>query len=352
MSILFENGNLFESTSEAIVNTVNCVGVMGKGVALEFKKRWPENYKFYKKACDAGALRPGTLLIFDRNSLLLNPTPRFLINFPTKDHWRAKSRIEYIELGLNALVEDIRRLGISSVAIPPLGCGNGGLDWDLVRPLIVSKLSELPNVNFSIYGPAPTNETAEFARSEVRLTAGQALYLRSISALEDRLDRPIDRLSLQKIAYFLQVLGVQLNLNFEDSLYGPYSEKLKKALFAMNRRGLLSGFDQIGRYSRVTATGFASADDFLRSAGCSEDSVERLLELVTGFESPYGLELLSTVHYYTSNPEIKFPGGLVEYIHSLSSYRRNSYAEKYILDALQKLKISGLVPLELEGTQN
>src|SRR5690349_14003605 len=135
MSVTFKSGDLFLDKSEALVNTVNCVGVMGKGVALEFKHRWPENYKAYKKACDAKVLRPGNMLIFELTNLFGKNETKFIVNFPTKDHWRAKSKLEYISEGLDALVSDIKKYRIKSIALPPLGCGNGGLDWDTVRPI-------------------------------------------------------------------------------------------------------------------------------------------------------------------------------------------------------------------------
>ncbi|HBY60137.1 MAG TPA: Appr-1-p processing protein, partial [Solibacterales bacterium] len=136
-------GNILEADAEALVNTVNCVGFMGKGIALQFKQAFPANFMAYEAACQSEEVVPGRMFIFD-NGRLLNP--RFIINFPTKRHWRGKSRIEDIRSGLKALIADVRRLEIRSIAVPPLGCGLGGLGWGEVRPLIERAFSELPDV--------------------------------------------------------------------------------------------------------------------------------------------------------------------------------------------------------------
>jgi O-acetyl-ADP-ribose deacetylase (regulator of RNase III) len=144
------NGNILEADAEALVNTVNCVGAMGKGLALQFKQAFPANYKAYEAACRAGEVVPGEMFIFDNGRL---NKPRYIIDFPTKRHWRDNSRIEDIQSGLRALIEDVRRLGIRSIAVPPLGCGLGGLNWRDVRPMIENSFSELPDVSVLLFPP-------------------------------------------------------------------------------------------------------------------------------------------------------------------------------------------------------
>jgi O-acetyl-ADP-ribose deacetylase (regulator of RNase III) len=150
-------GNLLEADAEALVNTVNCVGVMGKGIALQFKQAFPENFKAYEKACRAGEVEPGKMFLVATHKLF---NPKYVINFPTKRHWKERSRLEDIQSGLRALVVSVRDLKIDSIAVPPLGCGNGGLDWAAVKPLIVSAFREMPGVRVLLFEPmgAPAAE--------------------------------------------------------------------------------------------------------------------------------------------------------------------------------------------------
>ena len=143
-------GNILNADAQALVNTVNTVGVMGKGIALQFKKAFPEMFEEYEAACKAKELQPGQMHVFDRGQIF---NPRYVINFPTKRHWKGKSKIADIEAGLDALVEELTARGIKSVAIPPLGCGHGGLDWDEVRPLIERAMDRVPGVEALIYIP-------------------------------------------------------------------------------------------------------------------------------------------------------------------------------------------------------
>lgn len=139
----FKQGNIFDANTEAIVNPVNCVGVMGKGLALQFKQRYPGNFRVYKLACETQELMIGKMLTTETQT---PGTPKYIINFPTKNHWKQNSRVQDIELGLINLVTEIHRLEITSIAIPALGCGNGGLQWSTVKPLIVSAFHQLPNI--------------------------------------------------------------------------------------------------------------------------------------------------------------------------------------------------------------
>src|SRR5256885_995863 len=148
--IELSQGNILKADADALVNTVNCVGFMGKGIALQFKKAYPENFQAYYKACEARAVQPGHMFIFDLRSML---NPRYIINFPTKRHWRANSRYEDIQSGLEALAAEVRRLDIRSLAVPPLGCGLGGLDWSKVRPMIERAFATLPEVRVLLFEP-------------------------------------------------------------------------------------------------------------------------------------------------------------------------------------------------------
>lgn len=149
--IVIATGDLLQSDCQALVNPVNAVGIMGKGLALEFKNSYQENFRQYAEACRTGKVRLGKVLVTGP----WPPRDHFIVNFPTKGHWRSPSRIAWIRDGLVDLVEVIRRLEIRSVAIPAIGCGLGGLEWDDVRGLIEIAASRLPNVFFEVYPPLP-----------------------------------------------------------------------------------------------------------------------------------------------------------------------------------------------------
>lgn len=150
-TIKYKTGNILTEDVEALVNTVNCVGIMGKGIALQFKKTFPENFYAYAVACKKSEVKPGHMFVFATDQLW---NPHYIINFPTKRHWRNMSNLLDIKTGLEALILEIQSLNIQSIAIPPLGCGNGGLDWLKVRPLIEQALSPLQDVQIIIFEPA------------------------------------------------------------------------------------------------------------------------------------------------------------------------------------------------------
>lgn len=176
-------GNLLEAKDEAVVNTVNCVGYMGKGIALQFKKAFPENYKSYERACRAKKVRPGKMFVFETGSMF---NPKYIINFPTKRHWRGKSRLEDIEVGLQSLVKELRKLEISSVAVPPLGCGHGGLDWGAVRSMIEKAFAELPEIRVLLFEPsgAPDARAMPVRTQRPRMTVARALLIRLMHQAE------------------------------------------------------------------------------------------------------------------------------------------------------------------------
>lgn len=348
MTIRTKQGDMFSEPVEALVNTVNCVGVMGKGVALEFKKRWPSNFKAYRNLCDQKKLKPGQMFVFDTKELFPTEGPRYLINFPTKAHWRSKSKIEYIEDGLESLLEVIHEYKISSIAIPPLGCGNGGLNWSDVRPLIEAKLSSLQDVDIVLFAPKHSSDEPEHVHSGFPMTFPRAVLLKALNDLERYFDGSFDRISLQKLAYFLQALGVEFNLKFSRNLHGPYSETLKLAYVALEHHGMINGFLTGERQTHVTNSGCAVADEFLGKSGSDKPGIiiDRLNKLVQGYESPYGLELLSSVHWLAHH-EGHFPvEKIVEEMSSWNENKRNTYSASAIHAAYQRLKEDGL----LEGS--
>lgn len=344
MSLTFKNGDMFAEPVEALVNTVNCVGVMGKGVALEFKQRWPANFKAYKAACDAKTLVPGKILVYENAELFGAIGPRFLVNFPTKAHWRSPSKLVYIEDGLDTLVEKIRHLNIKSIALPPLGCGNGGLDWDVVKPVIAEKLSVLDGVEIVVFSPKESVDEPEFSKNaDLAMNRTRATLLKTLSELESHFDGAFDRLSLQKIVYFLQVLGIDFRLSFARNLYGPYSEPLKKAFGAFERHGMIAGFYSGDRRAHVTPAGCAAADEYLLRYELDIDSiVQRLARLIEGYEGPYGMELLSSVHWLADHERYSSIERVIEALRNWSDHK-SSFDEASIRAAYARLKEDGLI---------
>jgi O-acetyl-ADP-ribose deacetylase (regulator of RNase III) len=290
-------GNILEADAEALVNTVNCVGFMGKGIALQFKQAFPANFKAYESACNAGEVVPGRMFIFD-NGRLLNP--RYVINFPTKRHWRGKSRIGDIRSGLKALITDVRRLNIRSIAIPPLGCGLGGLNWREVRPLIEDAFSELRDVRVLLFEPvgAPDAKSMPVGTRRPHMTPARALFVKLMDAYA-ALEYSRTLLEVQKLAYFLQEAGEPLRLKYEAGHYGPYAANLNKVLEVMEGHFIRGYGDSQKPDAEIELLpgSVAEATSFLAGKSESLTRLERVAALIEGFETPYGMELLATTHW-------------------------------------------------------
>lgn len=298
--IRFTKGDILHAEAEALVNTVNCVGVMGRGIALQFKHAYPSNFKAYAAACDRGEVQPGRMFVTETGLLA---GPRYIINFPTKRHWRGKSRLEDIEAGLSALTQEIHQRGIRSVAIPPLGSGLGGLDWTEVRPRIVAALAALPDVDVLVFEPVESalEPTTFHAKDAPKMTPGRA----SLVGLMDRylaalLDPYITLLEVHKLMYFLQEAGEPLRLRFVKGPYGPYAENLRHVLVAIEGHliaGYADGGDVPYKQLALIPGAVQEATTFLQSHADTHARFDRVTQLVNGFETPFGLELLSTVHW-------------------------------------------------------
>jgi len=290
-------GNILEADAEGLVNTVNCVGFMGKGIALQFKQAFPANFEAYRAACDAGEVVLGRMFIFD-NSRLINP--RYVINFPTKRHWRGKSRIADVRSGLEALVEDVRRLALQSIAVPPLGCGLGGLHWGEVRPMIEKALGELPDVRVLLFEPVETpNAKAMPVRTpRPHMTPARALFIKLMDAYA-ALEYSRTLLEVQKLAYFLQEAGEPLRLRCEAGHYSPSGPTLNKVKEVMEGHFIRPDGDSQTPQAEIELLPGAveEAASFLVGKSEALSRLERVAQLIEGFETPYGMELLATVHW-------------------------------------------------------
>lgn len=296
--IEYKHGDILREDAEALVNTVNCMGVMGRGIALQFKNAFPENFKAYIKACKANEVQPGKMFVFETGQLT---NPRYIINFPTKRHWRGKSRMEDIEAGLKALVETIHKYNIRAIAVPPLGSGLGGLDWSVVKPRIEAVLRSLSNVHIFIYEPNGALEKIVHNRNVPEMTPGRAALVGLVNHyLSGLLDPFVTLLEVHKLMYFMQEAGEPLRLKYRKATYGPYAENLRHVLNTIEGHmicGYADGGDMPEKQLKLVPGAIEDAARFLEEYPDTRSRFNRVAELVEGFESPFGLELLSTAHW-------------------------------------------------------
>jgi O-acetyl-ADP-ribose deacetylase (regulator of RNase III) len=336
------DGDLLATDAEALVNTVNTVGVMGKGIALQFKLAFPDNYAAYETACKRSEVQIGKMFLFHRQN-----NPRVIINFPTKRHWKGKSKIEDIKAGLKALIEVVKKERITSIAVPPLGCGNGGLDWAEVHPLITQAFAELPDVTVQLFYPegAPKAEEMKIATKRPKMTPGRAIILEVLS----RYVLPAYRLTLleiQKLAYFMQEAGQPLRLKFEKQRYGPYAENLHHVLQAMEGHFVRGYGDRSRDVSlELYSDAVKEAENFLITETETQQRLARVTSLIEGYETPYGLELLSTVHWVVMHDSVtegrEKPGNVTTAVHSWNEHKRKTFTKQRIESAWQRLKTEG-----------
>ena len=335
----FKQGNILQENTEALVNTVNCVGVMGKGIALQFKQAFPDNFKKYKKICDAGQLKPGVMCITTTNQLF----PKYIINFPTKRHWRGKSQLEDIKAGLATLVKEVQRLQIKSLAIPPLGCGNGGLDWNEVKPLIVEAFAPLKSVQVVIFEPTggPPSAQMTVATTTPKMTRSRALFI-NLLELYGIPGYKLTKLEIQKLAYFLQVAGEPLKLRYEKNQYGPYADNLNHALQRIQGH-FIKGFGDRSQKSQiyVLPEGKEAAHQFLQQHPEAQQRLNQVAELIIGFENPYGLEMLATIHWVATQEDslaVTDVNQAIKLVYSWSKRKRELLKENHLKKAWQRLE--------------
>ncbi len=290
-------GNIFDSDAEALVNTVNTVGVMGKGLALQFKKAFPNNYKAYRKACEQKEIEVGKMFVF--KDVSVNSGEKVIINFPTKTHWKKASEYSFIKEGLNDLIKVIEKYEIKSVAIPPLGAGNGGLNWLKVKQMIESALQEL-EVDFFIYEPNLAIKE-KLKKERVKLTEARALLLYILYDLVQN-GEYVSEFSSEKASYFLQRFGAQkyFKLTFESNFYGPYSGKVRFILNVLNGSYLMGYSDMSKKPFQpltLVSDGYEDVKNIIEQNEDLLNIANKTKAFLTGFYSDFSLELLSSVDY-------------------------------------------------------
>ncbi|NOQ14804.1 MAG: Appr-1-p processing protein [Methyloprofundus sp.] len=303
--IRYTQGNLLEAEVDALVNTVNTVGVMGKGIALMFKEAFPDNFKRYAASCKSGELATGKMFVTERQDLFGS---KWIINFPTKQHWRNPTKPEWVLEGLRDLHDVIIEHNIQSIAIPPLGCGNGGLDWKPVKQMIETVLADLDAVDIVIYEPTETYQNVAKKQDVKKLTPARALIAElvrrySVLGLECSL------LEVQKLAWFLEryiekmAADNPLKLKFSANRFGPYTNRLEHLLNAMDG-SYLHCEKRIADTEPLDVIRFDDekkevVQNYLKGAEAKDyqDALQATATLIDGFESPLGMELLATVDW-------------------------------------------------------
>jgi O-acetyl-ADP-ribose deacetylase (regulator of RNase III) len=346
--IEFKSGNILAEDAEALVNTVNTVGIAGRGVALRFREAFPENFKAYQAASKRREIQPGRMFVFETKRLT---NPRYIINFPTKRHWRGRSRLSDIDSGLSALVQEIRERGIRSIAIPPLGAGLGGLDWADVRPRIERALSSLDTIRIVVFEPLPTGDPGTTPELQIPrggdppvMTPGRAALIGLVDRYQRGLLDPfVTLLEIHKLTYFMQESGEPLRLRFVPAPYGPYAENLRHVLRAVNGY-FISGYGDIDERPDRRVVLIEGAAELGRGVLVSNSGTaqrfERVADLVEGFETPYGLELLATVHWVAKHDGAKTAEEAVPATYSWGS-RKQSWPQRHIQLAWNVLEDKG-----------
>jgi O-acetyl-ADP-ribose deacetylase (regulator of RNase III) len=335
--INYKTGNILGDKSEALVNTVNTVGVMGKGIALAFKNSFPQNFKAYSKAVEEGTFKIGTVQVVPSEQIL----PKYIINFPTKIHWRQPSKLSYIEEGLKALIDAIEKYQIKSIAIPPVGCGNGNLNWKDVKPLIEKYLSEISKkISVTVFEPG-YNDQIVLQKKDIKLTPARAMLLHLLNQYQV-LGYSINLLVAQKISYFLQKAGEPLNLQFEKGPYGPYAHRLQHLLNHLN--GTYIHFKpqdtKPGTTIKFIKEKLDSIEQYVSSSLHEQQKkrIERVIGLIEGFETPFGMELLATVDFVKSKNPTHTLSDIQTEIHNWTNRKRDLMKPHHITVAYNRLQ--------------
>lgn len=336
--IEYKIGDIFANDAEAIVNTVNCVGVMGRGLALQYKNKYPQNFKEYANACKDEQVVPGKMFIHHTGQLT---NPKYIINFPTKRHWKANSKIEDIESGLDDLVKVIDKLNIKSISIPPLGSGLGGLNWQIVKQKIEDKLSNI-DCHIVVFEPLEQKIKKTTTKEVPNMTAGRAALVELMDRyLKGLMDPFVSLLEVHKLMYFMQEAGESLRLKYKKAHYGPYANNLRHVLNTIEGHMLVGyedGGDAPTKQLKLVDGTVENAKKFLADKTQTQQNFQKVAQLVDGFETPFGLELLATVHWVVKYEKASSFDEVVNKIYSWNEGKKQ-FSQKQIkvaLDTLQK----------------
>lgn len=341
--IRFQKGNILKANAEALINTVNTVGIMGKGIALQFKEAFPENFKLYKQAADKKELHTGKMFITTINRF---DGVKYLINFPTKQEWFKPSSYKYIEEGLEDLVNIIQQYQIKSIAIPPLGCGNGGLDWEKVKAMILLSLEAIPNLDVLIYEPdMEVNQILQQQEKgkEVKLTPARAMLLYALFHYEV-MGEEASLFVANKLSYFLQRFGEkQLKLNFVHHYYCPYPNQVDHLMYELNGKYIKGLEQRSAKPFDPIHLNYLHLEEVKNYVNTNLDTEEKkhldtLLEFIDGYQSPLALEALSSVDMLLNEKNNRSADEIYLAIQGWTDRKKNLFTPKHIAIALEHIK--------------
>lgn len=350
-------GDIFESKMDVLVNTVNCVGVMGKGIASDFKKKYPMMFKEYKRLCDQRLIKTGTLYPYLENNNVK------IINFPTKDHWRSPSKIEYIIDGLQWFVNHYKELNIQSIAFPPLGCGNGGLSWEHIGPIMYHYLKDL-SIDIEIYAPyhtSPNKLTKSFLESNncknnkitginyKKINKKWFLPLQIVKCLNNsKYDVYVGRVVFQKLCFVLSRYGIDLNLNFIKGTYGPYSADIKEMITILSNNNLIYE-KQIGKSICLFVSDQFEIDKTLYTPE-EVQIVNKVYSIFKGIRNASQAEILTTILFSYDELSKKYnqitENMLYNYIHEWKAHHNNFNDESMIRDFIKSLSFDNMIMID------
>jgi O-acetyl-ADP-ribose deacetylase (regulator of RNase III)/uncharacterized protein YwgA len=354
-------GDLFESKCQTLVNTVNIVGIMGKGVALEFKKRFPDMFEDYVKRCSEGKVKLGEPYLYKRL------TPPWILNFPTKEHWRSVSNILDIVRGLNYLEQHYKEWGIASIALPPLGCGHGQLEWKIVGPTLYRhiKTLDIPVELYAPLGTPPEELTPEFLSREVeqaivsdasinnKIESGLIAIVEVLSRIEkEPYHRPIGRTMFQKVAYFATELGLKTGLSYSRGSFGPFASDLKFKITKLVNNGLIKE-EQLGRMFSVSPgpTFQDAIKIYKEEIQKSQPIVEQLTDLFLRINTTHQAELAATVHfaaqsYQKDRKEKPSEADVLNVVMEWKQRRKPSFDKAEVAKTIRNLASLGLISVK------
>jgi O-acetyl-ADP-ribose deacetylase (regulator of RNase III) len=337
--IRYIQGNILESDAQALVNTVNTMGVMGKGIALQFKNAFPNNFRAYQEACKRKEISVGKLFV--TKDCNLNSGEKIIINFPTKKDWRKPSEYTFIEAGLDDFLKIIEHYQIKSVAIPPLGAGNGGLEWEKVKQIVNQKLAST-DVNVLVY--EPNREIKEYLKTErVKLTEARALLLYVLYDLV-RNGEYVSEFSSEKVCYFLQKFGAEkyLKLQFAPNFYGPYSGKVRHLLNYLNGSYIM-GYSDMNKKPfdplTLVSDGYETVQAYIDSNTDIANIAKKTVAFLNGFYSDFALELLSSIDYIITINKTFDQQIITQKLKEWSNRKRSMFSnQEYITLAVEHIR--------------